>query len=181
MKTVIRHLKKLKANLLESKYLEIYQEYDQHCCCHVHKEEVQNHGSCLLCMSLVSSESWEENCEMLQDEFYQDYSNCNSDCDTRLHKWFTYVVDPDPDWRTETWLAMLQLCTIVVFVSRRILTELYEEVSTFDETEGTRMLRYEINKKPAAMAAIRRIYWMVILIHLVFQVMCWFSQIIYPG
>lgn len=72
--------------------------------------------------------------------------------------------------------------TIVWLVTNKIDDLLYEDVSMLYKAEGgVIMLRDDITKNPTKMQASKIINWAKALIHLVFQVICTFSQIIYPG
>ncbi len=76
---------------------------------------------------------------------------------------------------------MHQLCTIVVFVTERIVVAVYDDVSTEDDDEGTKMFSSEISRKPPVRPMISKMYWITTLSQRVDHVMCWFSQIISPG
>lgn len=76
---------------------------------------------------------------------------------------------------------MHQLCTIVVFVTERIVVAVYDDVSTEDDDEGTKMFSSEISRNPPVRPMISKMYWITTLSQRVDHVMCWFSQIISPG
>jgi len=82
---------------------------------------------------------------------------------------------------TDSALEMHQLWTIVEFVSKRMVIELYELVLTDVDDEGAKMFRKEINKKPLIIRVNNKMYWIKALIQRVFQVTCWFYHIISPG
>lgn len=53
---------------------------------------------------------------------------------------------------------MHQLCTIVVLVSERIVVDVYDDVSTDEDEEGTKIFKNEISRNPPARPMISKMY-----------------------
>ena len=61
-----------------------YQKSDENCGCNIDKEEVENHGFRLFCVSFISSEFRQEDSEVLEDKLDENDSDSDSYSDSCL-------------------------------------------------------------------------------------------------